>query len=374
MSPSAATILSIVPFPFLPPKKGGDWCAYYTCHFLAANYPMLVATTQAPEYPANFEAQKAFEDTRWKYLSYKTAQKLLKMAKEWKVSTLFLHQPFMGPMAYYVSQKLNIPLMVYVHNLEYQRFKSLNKPWWRLLYYWEKFLYKKSDLLLFISDTEMEEAVATLGVSREKCLHTPYGVLQNEAPIYDQTECKKSLGLDLNKPVFLFFGSMSYAPNAEAVELLLEKVAPIWRKKGIEAQWLICGGGLPVALQKKISEWPDFQYLGFVEDLDSYIKAADLMLNPVLSGGGVKTKVMESLGWGTTVISTESGALGIDRSYCQIKLLVNKDNDWEGFVNSMTLSLVNIEKPLSKEFYQQYSWEVIMRQVTVRLKTILTEG
>ena len=38
-------------------------------------------------------------------------------------------------------------------------------------------------------------------------------------------------------------------------------------------------------------------YAGFVNDVDVYYKGADLFINPVNSGGGLKTKLVEAIGF-----------------------------------------------------------------------------
>ncbi len=72
-------------------------------------------------------------------------------------------------------------------------------------------------------------------------------------------------------------------------------------------------------------------FAGFVPDIETYFKAADIFLNPVQSGGGIKTKMVEAIAYGTTVIATKTGAAGIDVSVCGNKLIIIPDNDWDGF-------------------------------------------
>jgi hypothetical protein len=51
-------------------------------------------------------------------------------------------------------------------------------------------------------------------------------------------------------------------------------------------------------------------------DINEYIDGCDVMINPILSGGGVKTKAIDTLARSQTVISTQTGAEGIDAKVC----------------------------------------------------------
>ena len=41
---------------------------------------------------------------------------------------------------------------------------------------------------------------------------------------------------------------------------------------------------------------------------------ADVFINPITSGGGIKVKIMEALSYGLPVVSTVHGAKGIDKT------------------------------------------------------------
>ena len=103
-------------------------------------------------------------------------------------------------------------------------------------------------------------------------------------------------------------------------------------------------------------------YAGFVDDIDLYFKAADLFLNPVQSGGGVKTKMIESIALGTTVISTMSGAAGIDKTVCGDKLITIDDNDWSNFVKAIVENS-DAASPTPDSYYESYYWGNIIRNI-----------
>ena len=123
---------------------------------------------------------------------------------------------------------------------------------------------------------------------------------------------------------------------------------------------VVCGRGLPAFFNDlKDYAGKNVIYAGFVDDINTYFKAADIFLNPILSGGGVKTKAIEAIAMDCTVISTELGAMGIQRDVCGEKLKVINNENWEQFSDLIiTSSSENAHTP--PEFYKHYYLENII--------------
>jgi glycosyltransferase involved in cell wall biosynthesis len=71
----------------------------------------------------------------------------------------------------------------------------------------------------------------------------------------------------------------------------------------------------------------EVQVTGFVEDLTEYYASARVALAPLLSGAGVKFKVLDALAQGVPVVATTIGAEGIASSLS--KYLQQTDNPAE---------------------------------------------
>ena len=86
------------------------------------------------------------------------------------------------------------------------------------------------------------------------------------------------------------------------------------------------------------------------------------MLNPVNSGGGVKTKMIEALGLNTSVVATKTGAAGVNKTVCGNKLTITDDNNWKEFTEAVTKK----EKTGSQipgTFYKEYFWGNIITRI-----------
>ena len=156
---------------------------------------------------------------------------------------------------------------------------------------------------------------------------------------------------------------MSYGPNLDALKIILEKINPgLQKQTGHSYRIIVCGKGLPSEFDE-LKAWTDQSviYAGFADDISLYYKAADILLNPVQTGGGIKTKMVEAIAYGCAVVATESGARGIYREVCGEKLLVVADNDWEGFITAIHSAHSNAVTP--PEYYDRYYWGHLIKRI-----------
>lgn len=250
--------------------------------------------------------------------------------------------------------------MVYVQNLEYQRFRSMGKRWWPLVFALEWWVYRRADHLLFISPDEWPEAVRVFGLPTIKCTVVPYGVAESTPPA-DRDASRRELKQRHHWPAqerwLLFFGPQDYQPNREAVERIANRLFSFLKKNiALPFRVLICGGGLPEVAKKDLeSRFEGLSYLGFVPDIEAYVKAADVVINPVTSGGGVKTKLIEAIALGATVVSCAAGAAGVDREACGEKLKVVADQDDQAFAEAVNDILQKPYSPTPEIFYHHYN-------------------
>jgi len=126
---------------------------------------------------------------------------------------------------------------------------------------------------------------------------------------------------------------------------------------------LICGKNLPDTIQQKIQVSDKVLYCGFVDDLNQYIDSAKVVLNPVLSGGGIKTKAIDALARNAKLVSTKTGAIGIEREVCGNNLIIVDDDDIAGFASQVILACSQTNESIPDAFYMQYNWENILEKI-----------
>jgi len=346
-------ILSIVPFPLVPVRSGGQQKSYQLLRALSKKNEVTCLTPKGESVMATpFALRHDLIGSKFRYFQLTLLFTLRNVHRDFDL--IMVDQPFWFPLAYLLKKIANLPLVLHGHNLEYERFRSMGKSWWRVVELFERFAFNRADLLLFITDRDREQALKRFNIPTARAVTVPFGIEKPEPLQYPQNHValRKALGLPPDVPIFLFYGKLDYAPNAQAVELLLNKVLPLLRKYLPDAVLLIAGKNLPIALRQAAQKAANVRYLGFVPDLAPYLTVSTAVLNPILAGGGVKTKCIEAMAYGKVVVSTRTGAQGIEPSVSKGLLRISSDDDWRGFVENMVqIKQVVLE---SREAFLQY--------------------
>lgn len=293
--------------------------------------------------------------------------KITSLIKEQYFDSVIWEHPYYAWLAAIIKKRTGINTVLHIHNIEYKRFQSTGKWWWWFLKMYEKWFFQFADKILFVSPDDEKFAIEKWNIKKKKCVEVAFGVEVSEYPT-DKNECRKIVkenqSIAENEKILLFNGLLDYKPNLDAVFAILEKINPLLlQHANFKYKILICGKKLPAELNE-LRGYADKNiiYAGFVDDIETYFKGADLFLNPVQSGGGIKTKMVESIAFGTTVITTETGAAGIHRDICGKKLVVVPDNDWPAFVKAI-FDNINNDELTPASYYQYYYWGSIVRKV-----------
>ncbi len=110
-------------------------------------------------------------------------------------------------------------------------------------------------------------------------------------------------------PCIYHLGSMDWLPNLEAIKWFLKEIYPLLRKKAPLLKIHLAGNNMP----NWILEMKD-EYLiasGKITETLSYQEDKMMLIVPLLSGSGIRAKIIEGMALGKTIISTTVGAQGI---------------------------------------------------------------
>ena len=111
---------------------------------------------------------------------------------------------------------------------------------------------------------------------------------------------------------FLFVGSLDYPPNQEAVLCLLNEVQPIL-EQCLARPWTfrVVGRRAPKDLVRRIEASDRVEFLPDADHLADHYAHADLVLVPLLAGGGTKLKTIEAFAHRRAVVSSREGVRGL---------------------------------------------------------------
>ena len=111
------------------------------------------------------------------------------------------------------------------------------------------------------------------------------------------------------KPKFYHIGSMNWMPNEEGIRWFVDEVLPKTVEKVPDFVYHLAGRSMPEWLTSMKN--PHVDVVGEVPDAKEFVTNHDVAIVPLLSGSGIRIKIIESMALGKTVITTRVGAEGI---------------------------------------------------------------
>jgi len=364
---SGINILSIVPYSILPAQSGGKLTIRELHHYLGKICIDNVAGTEDNEDNTqySFHLHKVLRASKLRYLPYSNTGKLFKLAKENDARYVHTEHHYMGYTAMAVAKKLGVPWFIRSHNIEAERFRSMGKSWWPIMRWFEKSMMQKANGIFFITQEDADWAIKNYDIAPAKCHIVPHGTPLAAKPSGGEsakTELAQTLGIPTDVPWLYFLGALDYQPNNEALTYILNDIVPLLNARGFKYQLLIAGKGLSDELAAQIKAIANISYVGFVPVLDTFLNACNIMLNPVMTGGGIKTKAVEALGYNNIVISSQAGAAGLIPSACGNNLIINPNYDWNAFADAV-VKASTIQPSIPDSFYDTYNWDKIAANV-----------
>lgn len=113
----------------------------------------------------------------------------------------------------------------------------------------------------------------------------------------------------LDQPALVFSGSMKASQSIDGAIFLAREVMPlVWRKHPGAHLYVV--GGNPTAEVQALAG-PKIHVTGFVEDLASYLRASRVYTCALRRGSGMRTRVVEALACGTTMVANELAVRGL---------------------------------------------------------------
>jgi len=342
---------------------GGQKAIALFYQHVAPLVPVTIVSTRNNEVPPGtpYGFLPLLPDSITRYINPFLYFKLNRLFRKNGTTHLLMEHPYFGWLGILLKKTTGVKLMVHSHNIEALRFKSTGRWWWRILWHYEKFVHRQADTSFFITEEDQDFAIAKFRLKPQSCHVATYGTVRSEPPSKEQKHtAEKALRLRHSIPqtarILLFNGTLDYQPNTAAVDDILQHINPIlMADPAFDYRIIICGKNLPERYnQLKAFEKNNILYAGFVHDIDEYFYGADIFINPVNSGGGIKTKLVEALAAGVSCVSSITGATGVTPSVAGKKLSVVEDTDWNAFAKAIMDSDPDTEtKPA---FFEHFYW------------------
>ena len=360
-----ANVLSIVSYKILPAKLGGQKGIALFNEYFSKRHSLFCVTVKAND-PVDvpYKVFNLLSNSPLRYSNIFYFGLVKRIIKEYRITHIILEHPYYGWLGMLLSYFCRVKLVVHSHNIESERFKTTGKWWWKILWHYERFIHANADFTFCITREDRDYFFKEYKIGYEKSAVITYGIPWDTVPsATEKAAAKSKLTARYSIPgstlLFLFNGTLHYGPNLDAVKNIVDQINPIFIKNRVDYKIIICGKGLPDEMNElKSHSNKNIIYAGFVDDITAYFMGVDVFINPVTDGGGIKTKLVEALGYNLNVVSTDNGAIGVDEAICNGKLFLCRNGDWYGFAEAMKKApLINRNTP--KEFFDHFYWENI---------------
>lgn len=147
---------------------------------------------------------------------------------------------------------------------------------------------------------------------------------------YSTSESTQPSGIDNNDICFL--GSLDWIPNQEGLIWFLNEVWPKVQETYPDLKFHIAGRNAPLSLFEQVSKIKSVIFHGEVENAEDYLKEFSILVVPILSGSGMRVKIVEGMMLGKAIVTTTIGIEGIDADNREQVLIADKP---EEFANSI---------------------------------------
>ena len=261
-----------------------------------------------------------------RFRSESIAQTLLKRIKAERYDIVQAESIFALELIYPVLDKIKCPVVLRAHNVEHL--------------IWERLAHNSSNPIkrLYLSamsarlkreETQRINAVSgliaisscDLDVFKKLGLHVPAEVIGIAQPFPRRGEIKS------NDSIHHLFhiGAMDWQPNQEAIDWFLKDVWPTILQAFPETSFAFAGKSMPNRYKKlnmssvEVKDAPDAM---------AFMQNHGIMVVPLLSGGGIRVKIIEALSLGKIILTTSCGLEGIPAEHGKHLFICNQPADF----------------------------------------------
>lgn len=199
----------------------------------------------------------------------------------------------------------NIKKVFVQHEIHY----VVNEMWLKAHHSWDKAYARAAFNMLKsneIAAMNAYDAVFTLNEADKQKLSID-GVTTSifSSPVGVRSALQRNLCHYNNKLVFI--GAGGHSPNVEGLEWFLKNVWEFILLKYPNTKLNVIGNWSQSQIEK-YKNISNLYFLGFVDDLGKELDGA-ISIVPIISGSGIRIKILDSVNYGTPFISTTIGAL-----------------------------------------------------------------
>jgi glycosyltransferase involved in cell wall biosynthesis len=180
--------------------------------------------------------------------------------------------------------------------------RALAELEWRKLRAYEGQLCKRFDAVTVVSEQDRQDLAEAAGTDIDP-LVVPIAVDADDLAFEPRTAEARHV---------VSVATMFYPPNVEAVHWFATEAFPAVRRGRPGVEFRVVGSRPPAHIADLGRSDSGVVVTGYVPDLQPLLRQAAVMVVPLLSGSGMRVKILEAFARGIPVVSTTIGVEGID--------------------------------------------------------------
>lgn len=229
--------------------------------------------------------------------------------------------------------KHDVPTIVFYHNVEASFYSAKatstaamkDKIFLHYIEYLERTVTEKADFCVALNERDGAEIKVRYGKKCDFIFPTSF----------DSISAGYLKDLIDDKEGYLLFVGSNFWANEEGLRFFFSEVAP-----NITLRTKIVGSICDAFNQSSLPE--NIDLIGRVENLDEYYANAVAVVSPILSGSGTKTKTIEALRYGKTIIGSPEAMMGVPPEYySQVSVICDNASDYIQAIQSLDGAKLN---------------------------------
>ncbi len=243
-----------------------------------------------------------------RFISKEFARRLAQVLEEEQFDVVHVESIFMTPYVPIVREHSSAKVVLRAHNVEHtiwsrvaQSERNPLKRWYLKHLSLTLGAYEREHLNDYdgvVCITENDERQMRVMGCRKPMLSMPFGVMPEAVA-----------GVEEEPDSLFHIGSMDWMPNLEGVKWFLKQVWPKVHERMPQLTLYLAGRKMPEELMRLETE--GVRVLGEVPDAAYFIASKQINVVPLLSGSGIRVKIIEAMSVGKAVVTTTVGAEGI---------------------------------------------------------------
>lgn len=220
-----------------------------------------------------------------------------------------------------------------------------------------------SDLVLTVTERD-KEILSSLTNNRARIQVVPIGV---------DCDYFKPMEASEKNPTITFVGTMFWPPNIECVLKFHRETFPLICKEIPEVKFKIVGSR-PSKKVQNFARDKNVEVTGYVDDVRPLMAESSVFIVPLLSGSGMRVKILNAMSMGIPVVTTSIGCEGIEGLISVDSGESADENIWiadtpEEFAGAVATVMSNKELSLRLSrnarqlMLKKYDWSIIQDQI-----------